>query len=743
MLGQLLVYLGFAAALIATVAYTFSIKNDKLLIIGRAAYLVSFFLVLFMSAYLLANIISHNYQIAYIYKYSSNELDFGLLLSTFYAGQEGSFLLWQLFYVITGVSLMFNSRKYNYEKPVMAIYSFIVVSLFLMLIFKSPFLTIWQAFPDSKIPLDFMPPNGNGMNPILENYWMIIHPPILFAGYVLVSIPYIMAIIGLIYKDKDILAGFGYKWILIGAGVLGLGLMLGGFWAYETLGWGGFWGWDPVENSSLLPWLASVALVHTILVQRKTGGLIKTNFFIAILTFALVLYATFLTRSGVLGDFSVHSFVDPGTIVYTVLLSTIIFFTGLGYFLLIFRFKTFSKISGEFKMISKENFMAIGSILLLISLAMIFWGTSYPIISTIFSDAPSSVEISFYNKTNLPIYIVVLLMTYITPFLKWKSGKVDGIIKKSIVPFVLAIASTVAVLVTNNGSFDSATVIIFAAFLSFYANLSILFSKTMTQEKLPAILSHIGLALLIAGAVISGYYEVKKVMLFNNSTENVMNDIKFKYIGYEQIEKEKKDREKYKYKLVLNDDENKVVEPIFYWSQFNNYESPFLEPGIYSTLLTDYYVSPNSVENQLYPTPVLLAIGESDYVPFNPAISIKLVDFDISKMMINSAMDNIPLQAIIEFNGKVDTLITIFNSEQKQFSPIWKDFDGINYKVGIGSIVFDEGMENPKAQIQFLREQLVVEISEKPLINLVWLGTILMVGGFIWAFARRKSKEIN
>lgn len=745
MLGQILVYFGLAASLAAFFSYLLSLKNEKLIKISRYAYFAAFFIIIFISAYLLANIISHNYQLAYIYKYSSNELDFGLLMSTFFAGQEGSFLLWQLFYAIAGVFLMINAAKHNYERQVMSIYSLIVASLFVMIILKSPFHTIWQAFPNSNIPIDFMPENGNGMNPILENYWMIIHPPILFAGYVLVTIPYVIALAGLFMKDKDALSGFGYRWILLGAGMLGLGLMLGGFWAYETLGWGGFWGWDPVENSSLLPWLTSVALVHTILVQRKTGGLIKTNFFLSIITFSLVLYATFLTRSGVLGDFSVHSFVDPGTLVYTVLLSTIILFSGVGFILLILRFKSFSKENSEFKMISKENFMSIGSILLLISTAVILWGTSYPIISSITSENPSSVEISFYNQTNLPIYIIILFLTYITPFLKWKSGKVEGILKKSIVPFALSIISTVAVLIVYDGSFDKATVIIFASFLSIYANLSLLFYKTLTQEKLPALISHLGLALLILGAVISGYYEVKKVMLFTNSSENTLRENTYKYVGYRRIEKEKLDREKYKYTIIINNDKSKRAEPIFYWSKFNEYSSPFLEPGIYSTLLSDYYVSPNSVENQLYPTPLELSVGQSDALPMNPALNIQLLDFDLSQINANP-MEEVPLAAIIKFTGKLDTLYTIFDNKQRQFNPIWKTFKGLDYKVGIGSVIFDDNdadMKNPKAQIQFLREQLVVEVSEKPMINLVWLGTVLLVGGFIWAFIRRREKDFT
>ena len=690
MAGQISIYIGFATSLLATLFYFLSYKNEKITKNARILYNLTVLIILFMSAYLITNIIGHNYQIAYIYKYSSNELSFGLLLSTFFAGQEGSFLLWLLFYALAGVILIFSSQKIDREREIMSIYSLVPTVLFLMLMFKSPFISIWEAFPNSNIPPDLMPHNGSGLNPILENYWMIIHPPILFAGYVLVTIPYAISIAGLIRNDKNLLAEFGYKWTLLGTGVLGAGLMLGGFWAYETLGWGGFWGWDPVENSSLLPWLSSVALVHTMLVQRKSGGLIKTNYFLAVLTFCLVLYATFLTRSGILGDFSVHSFVDPGTFVYTILLSTIILFTLIGLILILYRFNSFSKDKKEFKMISKENFMAIGSILILLSLGVIFYGTSFPIISSIFSENPSSVEISYYNRMNLPIYIIVLLFTYITPFMRWKSGKVEGILKKSIAPIVISVLATFLVTSSYDGNFNQYTVLIFASFLSFFANLALIFTKVFSMDKLPALVSHMGLALLIVGAVISGYYEVKKVMVFDNNSTSALQEKEFTYTGYRRIEKGKKDREKYKYTIIIDEDAKKKAEPVFYWSQFNDYSQPFLEPGIYSTLLTDYYISPNSVENKLFDQTLKIALNESQPLPFSPMKNLKLLKFDLKEFMSMGSFDEAAISAVIEISGKKDTLTTVFNGMKKQFMPVWKSVDGLQFKLGLSSLLFEE-----------------------------------------------------
>ena len=156
------------------------------------------------------------------------------------------------------------------------------------------------------------PPDGKGLNELLHNPWMVIHPPILFVGYALLAVPFAFALAGLWRRDYDGWARQALPWTLAGWSFLGLALLLGGYWAYETLGWGGYWGWDPVENSALVPWLTATALLHALLVQRTSGGFRRASFALAILTYLLVFYATFLTRTGVLSSFSVHSFVEEG-----------------------------------------------------------------------------------------------------------------------------------------------------------------------------------------------------------------------------------------------------------------------------------------------------------------------------------------------------------------------------------------------------------------------------------------------
>jgi cytochrome c-type biogenesis protein CcmF len=253
--------------------------------------------------------------------------------------------------------------------------------LLLMLIVKNPFAFIWDRFPDdliksgpipagvtSYVVLDAakniwaqFPQEGKGLNPLLQNYWMVIHPQILFIGFSSMAVPYANAVAGLLRKDFTSWIRVATPWLVFGAMVLGTGIILGGYWAYETLGWGGFWGWDPVENSSLVPWLLCVATIHTTLVQRKNGAYLKTNFSLSILTFVAVLYSTFLTRSGVLGETSVHSFVDPGMWVYWLLLGCMVLFAGIGFGLLYVRAREMPKIPVEHSFFSREFALFLGA----------------------------------------------------------------------------------------------------------------------------------------------------------------------------------------------------------------------------------------------------------------------------------------------------------------------------------------------------------------------------------------------
>ncbi len=319
MIGTIALSLTFTASLAAMVLYTLSARGrTELLVPARRAAQLAVLGMLSACAILLYHIFTYQFQYSYVYEHASRKLSKFLLFSTFYASQEGSFMLWGLWTSLIALFLIRYARRQRYESHVMAIFLSVLVFISIMLLAKSPFQTIYSANP-GQLPHGFIPADGKGLNPSLENLWIVIHPPMLFLGFSLLAVPFAFALAGLIKRDYQGWVVTSMPWTLGAAMVLGFGVMLGGFWAYETLGWGGFWAWDPVENASLLPWLITVAAAHSMLTQKRTGGLIRTNISLTLLAYALVLYGSFLTRSGVLGDASVHSFADPGYLAFSLL----------------------------------------------------------------------------------------------------------------------------------------------------------------------------------------------------------------------------------------------------------------------------------------------------------------------------------------------------------------------------------------------------------------------------------------
>ncbi|RPH37333.1 hypothetical protein EHM92_02950 [bacterium] len=385
MIGSLLVKLAFVACLASVVSYFLYHRrpNPRILTAARTFFHATVVSVLVAAAYLLYLILTHQFQYTYIWSYSSRELSLPLLISTFYAGQEGSFMLWTLYTSIIGVFLLQHATRKGYEPEVMGVFGMIIASLLLMMVVKNPFAYVWDSFP-GQVATGFVPVNGRGLNPLLQNYWMVIHPQVLFSGFAAMGVPYAYAMAALLKRDYNNWIRPATPWLVFAATILGTGIMMGGFWAYETLGWGGYWGWDPVENSSLVPWLVAVAGIHVTLSQRRTGGFKKTNLILGMLCFLMVVYSTFLTRSGVLGDTSVHSFVDPGMLVYWLLVGMIVLFAGFAAFMLARRWKEIPATeSHRHYYYSREFAIFLGACALVAAALFIVVGTSSPIITDI------------------------------------------------------------------------------------------------------------------------------------------------------------------------------------------------------------------------------------------------------------------------------------------------------------------------------------------------------------------------
>lgn len=760
MIGQVAIWISFILSVILTVLFfVASAKESRLRTFVRTFYLALPATLLVASVYLMYNILTHNYQFTYIWQYSNNFLPTYILVTTFFSGQEGSFLLWGVLVAFFALFVRKYARKYGYEELVMGFFTLTLVFIVFMLILKSPFDYVWQSFPDQGIEVGFMPPDGRGLNPILENFWNMIHPPILFIGYAAMTVPFVFALAALIKRDYHNWIHISTPWTLFATGILGLGIMLGGFWSYETLGWGGFWGWDPVENASLLPWLIAAALVHSMLVQKKSGGLVKTNFMLATLTFVFVLFSTFLTRSGVLGDMSVHSFGEPGALAYSVLLGFLLVFLFLSIFLILFRLKDINSNiqKNELDISSREFALSLGMIALILSTFIVFIGTTLPITSEIFSSEKSSVDISFYDKWNLPIAVIIMILNGIAFYMKWKNSSWKEILRQSAIPFVIAVIGTILLVLLQIDRIDLA-ILAFAGLFSIIINTQVLFRiLSKSWNKTGSMLSHIGIAILLIGVIFSGAYSEKQAfaLKLNESTKAFGYNVT--YLGKKQIEKELTDREKYEHTLLFEKNGKKTeVSSILYWSDFNNREQVFLEPGITTELTKDIYISPVSYDTKLTLPTISVAKNSSAVYKEDPSLSLSLEGFDMSAGERNEA-GKLLFGAVVNFNTNgfeyTDTIYTWLDMNTFEGDPVWYPVDSSKYEIGFtgmqramreteesqATMMIKQKGDNTPAKAEIFTFQ----VELKPFMYLVWIGSIFLVAGLFIAITKyRRKKEL-
>lgn len=758
MIEQSLIHLLFGCAVGATVAYALGIRRgEPLLRIGRLLFTTCAVLLVASASVLLVHILRHDFEYTYVQAYSARDLPFHLLVACLYSGQEGSFLLWTLLVSVLGVLLTPYARRRGYEGQAMTFYGLIICFLALLLVAKNPFALVWETYARDGIPVGRIPPAGRGLNPLLHNGWITIHPPILFTGFAAMSVSFAFAMAGLIKRDVHRWIDVALPWTLFATAVLGFGIMLGGFWAYETLGWGGFWGWDPVENSSLIPWLVSVALVHTMLVQKRTRGLVRTNVVLAVLAFVMVLYSTFLTRSGILGDTSVHSFVDPGRFAYWILMAFMATFLTIGLVMIIRRRRDLAAAAADFSPTTREFMLSIGSALILASAVIVTVGTSWPIVLELVNQPKVAVQTTFYNQAHAILLPLILVINGLAFLVHWRSTQRADLLRRVIIAAsITAVATGCCVLA---GIRDATSIALAAAaWFSLVVNVQMgwVFVRR-SPSMLGAYVSHLGIALLVFGVITSaGYSEVHHAVL-PIGTPTAVGDYVLTYRGNEAIEREFRDREKLQFSIAIapasSPSSEVVVHPILYWSDFNNRQSAFLEPGIRWGLANDLYIAPKDFTTDDGLDRHILQRGTPLVVPNDTLRRVELAGFTMPTTEEPAPDGRMRMSALLTVSApgaaadvlKVPTRIGQ-GASGMEFEPEWTALPGTT--IGVGLMRIERNNADPsasKAEIAFRdlskpmpkpRETFTVEFSVKPLISLVWFGVITMVAGFVFSILR-------
>lgn len=528
-IGHFAVVLGFVAGLTAALSYFFATRHreseafDSWRRLGRLAFLthgVAIFSVIGMLFYVMVN---QYYEYQYVWAHVSDDLPMKYIFSAFWEGQEGSFLLWMFWHVVLGILLIISAKEW--ESPTMAVLALVQIFINAMLlgiyfgdvkIGSNPTLLLRDTM-DAPIfaNADYLSLiKGNGLNPLLQNWWMTIHPPTLFLGFASTTIPFAFAIAGLWTRQHRAWIQPAMPWALFSAAILGTGIVMGAAWAYEALSFGGYWAWDPVENMSLVPWLMLLAGIHTNLIARSTGHSIRSTYVYYILTFLLILYSTFMTRSGILGETSAHAFTEMGLEWQLVLF--IGAFLGLSAVLLARRYREVPAPPKEEPTASKEFWMFIGSLVLLFSALLITASTSLPVYNSIvkffnpeFRGRVITDVVPHYNKYQLWIGVFMGLLSGFSQYLRFRETNWG----KHWRPF--AIHTAAALLLSGVLTFLllqwitaqawQYQLLLFAGVFTVVTNLD--YIVTFLRGNLKAggsVVSHIGFGLMIVGILASG-----------------------------------------------------------------------------------------------------------------------------------------------------------------------------------------------------------------------------------------------
>lgn len=526
-IGHLFVIISFVASLVSIFNFykaeksTLPEARKSWMRNGTISYVLHGIAVFGIVITLFSIISNHYFEYFYAWNHSSMALPVQYMIASFWEGQEGSFLLWLFWNVLLGFVILLTNKKW--APSVML--TFAVVQAFLasmilgvvigdLKIGSSPFILLRDAMdaPIFNINPNYVPEDGTGLNPLLQNYWMVIHPPVLFLGYATTLVPFAYAIAGLWKKDFKAWVRPALPWALFSAAILGVGILMGGYWAYETLNFEGFWNWDPVENASLVPWLVLVAGIHTMITYRKSETALKASIILILSVFLMVLYATFMVRSGVLGESSVHSFTDLGLsgqlLIY--LLSFLITATVLA----IVRWKHIPTTEKEVSTYSREFWIFMGATLLCLMGFQIILPTSIPVYNSIIKAfggisnlAPPADQVAFYTKWQMWFAMGLAILSGTGQFFWWQKMKKSEVRDSLLLPILITLVVSALIIVLVRMTNIPYILIVITSVYTIAANGKIFIKIIRSNYKLSGgAIAHMGIGMMLLGILFSTGY---------------------------------------------------------------------------------------------------------------------------------------------------------------------------------------------------------------------------------------------
>jgi cytochrome c-type biogenesis protein CcmF len=744
-LGELTIWLGLIAIGISSGCYWLLNSREEDVLawnVARYSFIGFVALMTLASIYLMLAVLKHEFIYSYVTNYSSRDLPLQYLISSFWAGQEGSFLLWVLLGAWLGIFLMHMAG--DMEPQVMFIYNLNNLFLTILLIKQSPFKMLTAA-----------PPDGQGLNMLLQDPWMVIHPPVVFLGYAAFTIPFAYAVAALWRREYDNWIRLALPWTVFAFVSLGAGIIIGGYWSYKVLGWGGYWGWDPVENASLLPWLVGIALMHSMILQQTRGKLRKTNFVLAAFSFLLIIYCTFLTRSGILADFSVHSFQDLGITGWLVFFMFAFLALTLWFFASRAREIPVSKKGENFSYFSREFGLIAAMIILCLSAVITGVGTSAPLITRL-AEKASKVSTEFYVDTNMPLAILMVLLLSFVPLLAWGKNNFSKLSRKLIWALVGAVVSWI---ITLYYGYPGMAVLVLAILAGGATGMNLHLAIKLIRKKITmsaGAIAHLGVGLMFVGIIASSVYDRSEKLLLAQGTVKPALGYEMKFHGPEYSEEPRGVR------LDLPVNVKKGNTEFIAQPDIRSENSPdgqgrrFTRPHIRRGLVSDLYISPVEFKpggDETSSTAKELELKKQQKLQFQD-YEITFTGFDISGMTAGQEQDqgvSVGADLVVSYKGEDPVAMKPVVIKGKDgWSSVPARLPGpaeaylaltqIEASAGIIVLDYQGPASTPDKTAEKSPPAIIAEVSIKPGMTVLWLGTFLILLGGGIGVARRWPK---
>jgi cytochrome c-type biogenesis protein CcmF len=597
-LGNLALFLALGTALYAIVASVYGAQRFHRGFVASAehAAYASWGLTGIATSVLVHALLTNDFRLKYVAEYSSTTLPLQYKITSLWGGMEGSLLFWAMLLTTFIAIAQFQNRDRNRAlMPYVTATSCTVAAFFLsLLVFVTP--------PFALLP--YVPAEGTDLNPLLQNYWMQIHPPSLYLGYVSWTIPFGFAIAALVTgRLDDLWIRTSRRWCLMAWFFLSLGNLFGARWAYEVLGWGGYWAWDPVENAAFMPWLTGTAYLHSVMIQERKDMLKVWNMTLIIATFGLTIFGTFLTRSGVIS--SVHSFTQSGMGPF--FMGFLCFVLAGSFSLLLWRLDSLRPRHKLDSLLSRESAFLFNNLLLVGIAFSTLWGTIFPVLSEAVRGVKITVGPPFFNRVNAPLAVGLLLLMGIGPLIAWRRATLRHLLETFLAPSLFGIAAGAAAFAAGMRSLSAVLVVSFSSFVlytvvsefhhgararmsmvgeGYLAALGGLLRKN--QRRYGGYVIHVGIVFMFLGVTMSSVYRVEELHTVKKGEEFTVGGYTLRYDDVTSVEDQHVARLIAKVTAFEGGREIAVLEPEKRF--YKRPEQPATEVAMRSTMRDDLYV---------------------------------------------------------------------------------------------------------------------------------------------------------